>query len=537
MDLPGSGPPGSGTSPRGPAALVLPAMVLAAALWLALLAPSAAHGRTLKLALDSIPYTLDYMSALSGNLTTYAHWVFDPLARRDREMKLEPRLAERWLMQDQLTLRVYLRTSVTFHSGNRLTARDVVWTVRRARNSPAWKALFSNLERVEAVGEHTVDFHFSRPEPLAVNLLCFIFPMDSKFYQGADAQGRPRDAIYQGSPVFAHTTACGTGPFLVAGFDPERRLTLERFPDYWDDRSQGNADKAVVTAMPDAVARCAALISGAQDCVSPVAPQETERLRKTPEVRLAYMASSRVITIGFNPAASPEFKDRRVRQAFIAAINSAGIVDKVMNKLTVPANQLSARGMPGFNPDLSPRYNPEKAKELLREAGLEGGMRVSMIAPANRYTNDVSVAEAVVGMLARIGVTVDLEVIPLAQYWAAFQERRAGLQMVGWQPDTEDSANSFQFLLMCRKPEGDVGSANSGYCNPDLDEMVAAAASECDPLERGRILRGAERLAYDDAACITLHYEPLTWAFRSHVRLERAMTPQNSLLLGEVKMD
>ncbi|MFP5239804.1 MAG: ABC transporter substrate-binding protein, partial [Acidobacteriota bacterium] len=426
---------------------------------------------------------------------------------------------------------------VTFHSGNRLTARDVAWTVRRAQGSPSWKALFSNLEAVEAVDEHTVDFRFARPEPLAANLLCYIFPMDSKFYQGTDAQGRPKDAVYQGSPVFAHGKACGTGPFLVSSFDPERQLTMERFPDYWDAKSRGNADKAVITAVPDAAARCAALISGVQDCVSPVPPQETERLRKTPGVGLTYLASSRVITIGFNPAASPEFKDRRVRQAFIAAINNAGIADKVMNKLTVPANQLSARGMAGFNPDLGPRYDLENAKRLMREAGLEGGMRVRMIAPANRYTSDVRVAEAVVSMLARIGVTVDLEIIPLAHYWQAFQERRAGLQMVGWRPDTEDSANSFQFLLMCRKPEGDVGSANAGYCNPGLDELVEAAASECDPLERGRILRGAERLAYDDAACITLHYEPLTWAYRKHVRLEWAVTPQNSLLLGEVRMD
>ncbi|WP_243368097.1 ABC transporter substrate-binding protein [Fundidesulfovibrio soli] len=532
MIRPGSGSPGSGAAPRGPAALLL-----AAALWLALLDPSPAHSRTLKLALDSIPFTLDYMSALTGNLTTYAHWVFDPLARWNGEMKLEPRLAERWLLQDPQTLRVYLRESVTFHSGNRMTAQDVVWSIRRAQGSPSWKALFSNLERVEAVGEHMVDFHFSRPEPLAANLLCYIFPMDSKYYQGTDAKGQPKDAIYRGDPVFAHAKACGTGPFMVSGFDPDRRLTLERYPEYWDARSRGNVDKVVITAMPDAAARCAALVSGLQDCVSPVSPQETERLRKTPEVGLTYMASSRVITIGFNPAANPEFEDRRVRQAFIAAINNAGITDKVMNKLTVPAHQLSARGMSGFNPDLVPRYDPEKARRLMREAGLEGGMRVKMIAPSNRYTNDVLVAEAVVVMLARIGVSVDLETIPLAQYWPAFQERRAGLQMLGWRPDTEDSANSFQFLLMCRKPEGDVGSANSGYCNPDLDEMVEAAARECDPLERGRILRGAERLAYDDAACITLHYEPLTWAFRKNVRLERAVTPQNNLLLGEVEMN
>jgi len=513
------------------------ALRAAAALLLVLAIPAGAWCRMLDLALDSVPHTLDYMSSLSGTLLSYSQWVFDPLARWNRDMKLEPRLAERWLLQDPQTLRVYLRKSVTFHSGNRLTAADVVWTMRRMRQSPAWNALFASLERAEAVGEYTVDFHFSRPEPLAANLLCYVFPMDSRFYQGKALQGEPKDSLFQETQAFAHARASGTGPFMVASFTPERQMALERFPDYWDRKSPGNVDKVLVTAIPDAATRCAALTGGSQALVSPVSPQEMDRLRRDPRLGLTHMASSRVISIGFNTATRPEFKDLRVRQAFIAAVNNAGIVDKIMNKLTVPANQFSVRGMSGYNPDLVPRYNLERARQLMREAGLEKGLRVTMLAPANRYTNDTLVAEAVVCMLARIGVTVELESLPPPQFWTEYQKRKADLQMLGWHPDTEDTANLFQFLAMCPRQDGSIGSANTGYCNPDLDKMVEAASRECDPVERARLLRGAERLAYEDAAAITLHYEPLSWAYRKNVHLDHAVTWQNYLLLGEVVMD
>uniref|UniRef100_A0A7C3WIS9 ABC transporter substrate-binding protein n=1 Tax=Fundidesulfovibrio putealis TaxID=270496 RepID=A0A7C3WIS9_9BACT len=496
-----------------------------------------ANAKTLKMALDADPPRLDYMSQLSGNLLAYAHWVFDPLVRWTKDMKHEPRLAEKWEQKDPLTLRVHLRKGVTFHTGNPFTAADVKWTFERIRKAGDWKALYDAFKDCVIVDDHTVDFVFSRPEPLALNLMTYIFPMDSKFYSGKDAQGKDKDLVSKTDPVFANSNASGTGAFKVTSYEPQVKMVMDRFPAYWDKKSPGNVTQIVLTPIKNAGTRTAALLSGDVDFISPVAPQDQELIKTDKNLNLLNMASTRVITVGINPEVQPEFKDVRVRQAVVSAINNAGIVDKIMNKLTVPAQQLSAKGMAGYNPDLKPRFDLEKAKKLMKEAGFEKGFSVTMIAPNNRYTNDEKAAEAVAAMLARINIKVDLKTMPIAQYWPEFQKRQASLQMVGWHPDTEDTANLFEFLLMCPNKERGFGSYSSGYCNPKLDEMVIAANAEPDTKKRAKMLQDVEKLTYDEAATIPLHYEPLSWAGKKNVKFEKVVNVQNFPDLGDLVIE
>ena len=508
-----------------------------AALVLAVMLPLNAGAKVLKLGLDADPPRLDYMSQLSGNLLSYAEWVFDPLARWTKDMKLENKLAEKFEQKDPLTLRVTLHKGVTFHSGNPLTAADVKWTFERILKAPDWKALFSAFKEVVVVDDNTVDFKFSRPEPLAMNLMTYIYPMDSKFYSGKDAQGKDKDLISKTDPVFANTNASGTGPFKVTSYEPQVKMVLDRYADYWDKKSKGNVTQVILTPIKNAGTRTAALLSGDVDFINPVNSQDQDVLKKDPNILLVNMPSGRVITFGFNTTSRPEFKDVRVRQAVIAAVNTPGIVDKIMNKLTVPANQFSVKGMSGYNPGLKIRYDLEKAKKLMKEAGVEKGFTVTMIAPNNRYTNDEKVAEAVASMLAKINIKVDLKTMPVVQYWPEFQKREADLQMVGWHPDTEDTANYFEFMAMCIDKDKGLGAYNSGYCNPKLDALITAANLESDLKKRDKMLQDAEQLAYDDGAAITLHYEPLSWAAKKNVKLDTCINTQNFLYLGDLVID
>lgn len=508
---------------------------LVVALLLALaLGASVAQAKTLKLALDADPPRLDYMSQLSGNLLSYAHWVFDPLVRWTPDMKFEPRLAEKWEQKGPLAIRFRLRKGVTFHSGNPLTAADVKWTFERMLVAPDWKALFDAFEGITVVDDHTFDITFKRPEPLAMNLATYIFPMDSKFYSGTDAQGRSKADVSKTDPVFANANASGTGPFKVASYEPQVKMVMTRNAAYWDKKSPGNVSEIILTPIKNPGTRTAALLAGDVDFISPVSPQDIELIRKDDKLTLVTMASTRVITVGFNSETRPEFKDQRVREAVVRAVNTAGIVEKIMNGLTVPANQMSAKGMSGYNADLGARFDLEKAKKLMKDAGYEKGFTATMISPNNRYTNDEKIAEAMVAMLARIGIKVELKTMPVAQYWPEFQKRQADLQMVGWHPDTEDSANFFEFMLFCVDKEKGYGAYSSGYCNPKIDEMVKAANAEADPAKRAKMLQQVEKLAYADAAFIPLHYEPLTWAARKNIDIKKVVNVQNFPYLGDL---
>ena len=499
--------------------------------------PAGIHAKTLRLALDSDPPCLDYMSQLSGNLLSYAEWAFDPLVRWSADMKLEARLAEKWEWRDPTTLRVHLRRGVMFHSGNPMTAADVKWTFERLRRAPEWKHLFESFRDCVLVDDHCVDFVFVHPEPLALNLLTYVFPMDSLFYSGQDAQGSDKSLVSENDPVFANLHASGTGPFKVVSHEPQVKMVLARNTGYWDRQSRGNIGRIELIPIKDSHARTTALLSGDADLISPVDPRDQDLVRKSPGFSLVNLPSTRVITVGFNPVASPEFRDARVRRAVIAAVDNAGIVDKIMDRLTVPANQFSAKGMSGYNPGLKSRYDPDKARKLLAEAGFDKGFAVSMIAPDNRYTNDQKIAEAIVAMLARINITVHLKTMPVAQFWPEFQKRQAGLQMVGWLPDTGDSANYFEYLIFCNNDATGEGAYNTGYCNPGLDDLVRSANKEPDPAKRSRMLKDAEKMACDDGASITLHYEPMSWAARKNVKLETCINLQNFLYLGDLVVE
>jgi len=209
-----------------------------------------------------------------------------------------------------------------------------------------------------------------------------------------------------------------------------------------------------------------------------------------------------------------------------------------MKGFATPAAQMSPDGYQGHNPELTPRYDVAKAKELMKEAGYEDGFEISMMAPNNRYVNDAKIAQAVASMLARINITVDLKTLPKAQYWPEYDARAADMMMIGWHSDTEDSANFFEFLTFCPDADSGVGQYNSGnYCNPDVDKMVTEANLETDTEKRAKMLQAAEKAVYDDAGFVPLHWQNLAWGARDGVNIEPVLNVMNFPYLGDLVID
>ncbi|SHK97596.1 peptide/nickel transport system substrate-binding protein [Desulfatibacillum alkenivorans DSM 16219] len=494
-----------------------------------------AQAKTLKLAMDADPVSLDPHVQLSGGMLQYSHMVFDPLVRWTKDMQIEPRLAEKWERLDDLTMRFYLRKGVKFHSGAEFTAKDVVFTIDRLKKSQDYKALFEPFTGALAVSDYVVDLKTTKPYPLVLNMATYVFPMDSAFYTGTDEKGQPKDAIVKIGPSFALTNESGTGPYKVTFREQGVKNVFTRFADYWDKASPGNADEIVLTPIKNDATRVAALLSGDVDFIMPVPPQDYERIRKESGVQLVTMAGSRIITVQLNQKRRPEFANRKVRQAIVYAINNEGIVKKIMKGEALAAGQQGPMGFAGYDPALVPRYDLEKAKTLMKEAGFENGFSCSMIAPNNRYVNDEKIAEAIVSMLAKINIKVNLKTMPKAQYWDEFDAQAADIQMIGWHSDTEDSANYTEFLCMCPNKDTGYGQYNSGnYCNPQVDELVLDSQSETDPAKRSQILKQVERLLYDDAAYVPLHWQNLSWAGKSNLDIDPIVNVMNFPYFGDL---
>ena len=194
----------------------------------------AGDGKTLRMAYDADPASLDPHEQLSGATLQLSHLVFDPLVRFRQDLTLEPRLAKSWEQIDDRTTRFHLRDDVKFHSGRMMTADDVVWTFERLKRSPDFKALFEPFEGAKAIDEETVELITKGPYPLVLNLATYIFPMDREFYSGVDERGRQKDAVVKHGSSFASDNIGGTGPFIVTSREQGIRLKLKRFADYWE---------------------------------------------------------------------------------------------------------------------------------------------------------------------------------------------------------------------------------------------------------------------------------------------------------------
>lgn len=491
------------------------------------------QAKTLRLAMDADPYSLDPHVQLSGGMLQYSHLVFDPLVRWTKDMEFEPRLATSWERIDPTTMRFHLREGVTFHSGNPFTAKDVVWTLKRLKRSADFKGLFQPFEGAKVVDKHTVDIVTKKAYPLLLNMATYIFPMDSKFYTGEDKNGNPKDAIKKIGYTFANTHESGTGKYEVTERQQGVKVVFDAYEDYWDD--SGNVDKIILTPIKKDSTRVAALLSGDVDFIMPVPPQDYERLENRNGVKLITMSGSRVITFQLNQKRRPEFANPKVRQAIVHAVNNVGIAEKIMQGRATPAGQQAPKGFASYQPELTPRHDVAKAKQLMEEAGYPDGFECSMIAPNNRYVKDDKIAQAVASMLSQIGIKANLTTMPKAQYWNKFDAQVADIQMIGWHPDTEDSANYTEFLLMCPDKETGYGQYNSGnYCNEQVDQLILDAQTETDQEKRSDMLQKVARILYRDAAFVPLHWQHLSWAGKDNLEIKPIVNKQNFPYFGDM---
>lgn len=502
---------------------------------LSCLISSLASANTLRIAYDADPVSLDPYEQLSGGSMQQAHLLYDPLLRWTTDHQLEGRLASSWQRLDSRTIRFNLRHKVKFISGHALTALDVKWTLQRAKTSADFKAIFQPISHARVIDTHTIDLITEQPYALLENVATQLFVMDSLFYQGFDELNKAKDAIEKHGHSYASKHASGTGPFIVTRRQQGIEVHLKRQPDYWDHASLGNVSQIMLTPIHDGATRSAALLAGDLDLIAPVPPIDHYRIQKQPGMHLFTRAGARLISLQMNQQSRPQLRDLRVRQAIIYAINNTAIASKIMRGFATPAGQQSPVGYLGHLRELQPRFDLPLAKKLMSQAGYSQGFRLSMIAPNNRYVNDAKIAQAVVIMLAKINIEVDLVTMPKAQYWRKYDQQDTDLMMLGWHSDTEDSANFSEFLVMCRDAKSGYGTYNGGhYCNPEVDRLVRASTQQTNIQKRAQMLQQVEQILYQDAAFVPLHWQHLAWASRSGIDIGSVLTVGNIPYLADL---
>jgi len=517
-------------------------MALAAALGVAAVTavPVAAQVKTLRMANQGDPLSLDPHSLNETLQLTFLSNVYEGLVGYGKDLKIIPALATDWKQTAPTVWRFNLRKGVKFHDGTPFTADDVIFSYERAKaDGSDMKTYVGSVKEVRRIDDYAIDFVTETPNPILPNVFVRWLIMSKKWCTDNRAE-RPVDKR-KGIENTASFKSNGTGPFRVKSRDPGNRTVLVRNPSYWDKSIETNIEEVVFTPIANASTRVAALISGEIDMMEPVPVQDVARINATPGTMVLQGPELRTIFLGMdqkrdellfsNVKGKNPFKDKRVRQAFYQSIDIEAIKSNVMRGAAAPAALMEAPGVAGFPADLNKRmpYDTEAAKKLLAEAGYPNGFEVGMNCPNDRYVNDAAICQAVAAMLARIGVKVNLAAESKATYFPKILSRNTSFYLLGWTPSTVDSHDPL-YSLMATPGAGGQGQFNLGsYSNPKLDELTAKIQSETDQAKRNAMIREAMKIHQDDIGHIPLHQQALAWGAKKNLSL--VQLPSNDIFV------
>ncbi len=487
------------------------------------------------------PYSLNETFTLGflGN-------VYEGLTRRSADLQIEPALAERWEVVDSgLTWRFHLRRGVKFHNGNDFTADDVVFSAERVRSegSDLKTRIAADVKAVK-VDDYTVDFVLTGPNPILHSEWSTWSILDKEWTEANDSAAVTSASDQNASHISLN--ANGTGPFRIIEHAAGVKTIVEANDSWWDERKH-NIDRGVYTPIGSDPTRIAALLSGELDMVYPVPTPDIERVNANAGTTALTGPELRTIFLGFdqmrdellysNVKGKNPFKDVRVRQAFYHAIDIEAIKKKIMRDLSTPSAIM-------ISPFLFDRgdgfsrldHDPDRARSLLAEAGYPDGFEVGMDCPNNRYVNDEKICLAVVSMLAKAGIKVDLLAQPKAQYFAkvlASGGYDTSFYLLGWTPGSFDSFNVLLNLHNCRDEKGTGGSFNlGGYCNARVDELTRMILTENDKTRRDGLIKDAYDITTSEVAHIPLHQQGLAWGKQDNIDL--AQRADNQFMLRHV---
>ncbi|RTZ98727.1 MAG: ABC transporter substrate-binding protein [Deltaproteobacteria bacterium] len=508
--------------------------------------PGSASAKTFKWAFQGDANSLDPHSLNETFLIGFLGNVYEGLVRRGPDLKTEPCLAERWKMVEPTRWRFYLRKGVKFHNGNDFNADDVIFTVARTRSEGSdFKTRVSTIKEVVKIDDYTVDFITTQPNPILISEWSTWYMMDKEWCEKNDAVESTN--IKSGKENYATRHENGTGPFVITERQTDVKTVMKPFDGWWD-TPKHNLTEVIFTPISSDATRVAALLSGEIDMMYPVPVQDIKRVNDHPGTSVLSGPELRTIFLGFNQAddelkcsnikGKNPLKDKRVRQAFYQAINIDAIKKKIMRGLSEPsAIMISPKLFQPFGKDFKRLpYDPAAAKKLLAEAGYPDGFNLCMDCPNNRYVNDEQICQAVVSMLAKVGVKVNLKAQPKAQYFKKVLAYDTEFYLLGWTPSSFDSYNVLYNLIDSRDKESGRGKFNlGGYANVRIDELTDQILSETDLNKRNQMIKEAYELLNNDIGYIPLHQQALAWGKKDNINLVQRADNQFMLYYVTVK--
>lgn len=443
--------------------------------------------------------TLDPANHRKRETETIIRNMYDGVLTRDAKMQVVPELAESFRQVDANTYEFRLRKGVRFHSGDMMTADDIKFTFDRlikdgamgGQTSPR-KSLLGPLKEVVIVDPFTVRFVLAEPWPILPAMLPFQEVVSRKFVEA------------NGSDALA-TKVNGTGPFKLAEWRKGDAVIMERFDQYYGGAATippvGKAcvERVIFKVIPENASRVAALLAGDVDIINELPAHNVKQVESNPNTKVMSVRGTRSFFIAMNTQARP-LSDPRLRQALAHSIDKKLVIERILGGHATAINGILSPDAFAFDAKLPEyRYDPERAKKLLAEAGYKDGLDLTLETEgAFKETAEAVAAVARKGGF-RIRVVVS-EGSQLQSKWRKRDEPKPGeMFFTSWGNGSLDPYDIFDPTHMTG------GRGNSSfYSNPALDKLLTDAATELDAGKRAGMYRQAQQIIVKDLPYVYL---------------------------------
>ena len=425
----------------------------------------------------------------------------------DQEYDLKPVLAKSWEYADEgKTINIQLTKGIKFSNGQDLTAAAVKasWEKNLAQNkewantsmflpivgvSERIKGKNQDIAGIQAIDEHSLKIQLTQANA------AFIYSLTSPVF-------------WITSPV-GDKASCGTGPFILKESQGET-LTLLRNEAY----HQGKPNLTAISVMryKDENEALAAYKAGKADYLDALPLQEIAAIEADSHYKELFISKPvmEVYWLGFNLTREPYARNYLLRRALNYAIDRESIIKNILGGGFIPAKGVIPMGSKAFNPQMRGyTYDPDKARELLSEAGYPDGTGLRPLTLTyNQDPGHSLIVQEIARQLSLLGIAVQVQNHDWNYYTKQLSNRQISFFRLGWQADYPD-ADNFLYTLFHSSSAG--GSNLTAYRNPEVDKNLDASRAEYNnEEERQKLLKRAEEIIVDDAPCLWLFQKKTT---------------------------
>ena len=430
-----------------------------------------------------------------GNTSTEAiHMnMFNKILQRDANMDLQPYLVTSYENVAPTVWEFNLRDDVYFHNGDQLTAADIKFSLERVAFDDSLDSHrhFTSIEEVEIIDDFTFKIHTDGPQPALEARLALtgshILPKDYIEEHGWDH--------FMSAPV-------GSGPYSYVEWVRDSRVVLEKYEDYFLGPDYTDWEKVTFRSVTESSTRVAELLTGNAQLITEIPPNEWPRVDNNDGTHHVSGDSNRVMLLITKHTEGYPTSDPRVREAIEYAIDNEVITDTILQGAATPTRTRVLPGNFGAEEDLFDTYlyDQDHARDLLAEAGYADGVEITLHSPRGRYLMDSEVAEAIAGMLAEVGIAVNLDILEWSQFLQKYtDDTNEELLLIGLGTNAFDASNHLSHYPT------EQAAGRIDYSNSEVDRLYAEADSNMDLNERREQYQEIQRIIAEERPHIFLH--------------------------------